>query len=382
MKRLVVITKDKLIATDTVIPIMLEFYQITGCKVDFYVPYKHTMKFINSNIVICDILKKIAHVHIVKSSTKWRKIEYLITLLSWFISALFGAKIIHFGTLNIWPFKILGLIFNKNIFFMQNDTYIHDNAYFNLVVRGIGNKKEIIDRDFSDSIECVGSNLIFSDPDHYMLINPQNKNKNVFIFSGSRLRNSWLNHLSSLKDEYFSRINNLDLSNGAIVYVLTTFESNPVFKNDSSGIDLFKETISILESMDLNIPILIKPHPVTQMNVVNSVLESSSIDNVFVTNLHPSLLSMVAKVWICNWYSTTCADAYCMGVPVIEYTECSDLLLKATNGRSQGYQYVDYFINRIPNNLREKIYSSCSNSINSKRCEPLDSNNLLMYLTS
>ena len=58
MKRLVVITKDKLIATDTVIPIMLEFYQITGCKVDFYVPYKHTMKFINSNIVICDILKK------------------------------------------------------------------------------------------------------------------------------------------------------------------------------------------------------------------------------------------------------------------------------------------------------------------------------------
>ena len=48
---LVVISKDKLITSDTVAPIIREYKEGVGGKVYFYVPYIHTLEFINKNFI-------------------------------------------------------------------------------------------------------------------------------------------------------------------------------------------------------------------------------------------------------------------------------------------------------------------------------------------
>ena len=182
------------------------------------------------------------------------------------------------------------------------------------------------------------------------------------MFRGTRLRHSWINFINKNQYLYKEYYKDVDFSNGAIVFVVGTFEPVADLRNDNSTKLLFIETIKILDNLDLDLPILIKPHCYTQMDVVHSALDSTNSNNFYISYFHPTLLSLKAKVWICNLYSTTCADAYCMGVKTIEYTDYSDGVLEASLGKSLGHQYIDYFIQNNDSDLRLAIIENTVNS--------------------
>ena len=113
---LVVISKDKLIASDTVAPLIREYKEGAGGKVYFYVPYIHTLEFINKNFILYKAISEVSDIKIVATGEGVRrKFSYIKTLFFWIVLSIKGAKFIHFGMLNVWPFKVLTWINANNI---------------------------------------------------------------------------------------------------------------------------------------------------------------------------------------------------------------------------------------------------------------------------
>ncbi len=384
-KTLVVLSKDKLMATDTVAPVVREFKKKTGGRVFFYIPSFNSIEQLKQNFVLYDAINEVAEIRPVSYGFGLkRKALYIKNLVFWLSLAIRGAKFIHFGMLNIWPFRILTWINANNIFYMQNDTYYHTNIEIQAKANKLGKVDAILYNKWADEKSLSGNNIITNSKHSFFLKNPNNKHKNIFVYRGSRLRPSWIDFIKRKQDLYSEYYQNINFSNGIIVYVLSTFEPVADLRNENSTELLFINTIKILDKLNLNLPILIKPHAYTQMDVVYNALDKVDSKNFHITYFHPTLLSLKAKAWICNLYSTTCADAYCMGVKTIEYTNYSDNFLKASLGKSVGYQYVDYFIQNNDSDLSVALTEAIdsSNELAGLRCNPLDDNNLLDALTS
>ena len=87
--------------------------------------------------------------------------------------------------------------------------------------------------------------------------------------------------------------------------------------------------------------------------------------------LHPKVyfqsILFLLRTYRTTWYSFSraiyafmkagyfYADAKSLGISTIEYTDYSKELLRATNEKSYGYEYVEYFINNNKALLAEKI---------------------------
>ena len=54
------------------------------------------------------------------------------------------------------------------------------------------------------------------------------------------------------------------------------------------------------------------------------------------------------------------ADAYSLGVRTVEYSDYSSDVLQISGGKSQGYEYIDKFINNDKNKFKKKIKSILS----------------------
>jgi len=120
---LVVISKNKTITADTVAPIIREFKEKTGGKVYFYVPHRHAIDFLKENFILYDAICEVSDIRVISYGGKFkRKFIYISTLLYWLFLLVNGAKFIHFGMLDIWPFNFLSFIKSNNIYYMQNDS--------------------------------------------------------------------------------------------------------------------------------------------------------------------------------------------------------------------------------------------------------------------
>ena len=73
---------------------------------------------------------------------------------------------------------------------------------------------------------------------------------------------------------------------------------------------LIDETLSILSELGWNLPILLKPHIITDMSFMKENVNKYSSSNIYFTYLHPTALSINAKLVISNYYSTSQADAH------------------------------------------------------------------------
>ena len=178
---LVVISKDKLIATDTVAPIIREFKEKTGGKVYFYVPHRHAIDFLKENFILYDAICEVSDIRVISYGGKFkRKFIYISTLLYWLFLLVNGAKFIHFGMLDIWPFNFLSFIKSNNIYYMQNDTFSTSIEKVEALVFGMGDTKALLYEDFSTSRRIYCKNIIVSDSNNYILKNPKNKGKNIF----------------------------------------------------------------------------------------------------------------------------------------------------------------------------------------------------------
>ncbi len=375
-KEVVVFVKNKLMSIDTVIPILVEIKEKFNISSIVVVFDELAHNGIKENVVINDAINYVGRELYVSRGSRnkiTRKINIIVSLFILFLKFIQGCKILHFGALDEKPLKVIGVLFKKNIYLLQSDSFKHTYEDYNNII-GQKNKKYTTP---------VGDNMVaFSD------IMPQLKihgvdSKKIYHFGPTRTRKAWIDFSKRHSSHYFSTYHHdVDLSNGCIVLILSLFGTNKKGEGDGNSvtISLFCETIDILSN--IGIPVLLKPHVFTDMKIVRNAISGKT--GFYITYLHPTILSLKAKAFICNSYSTTMADAHSLGVTTIEYTDYPKSVLLATGYKSFGYQYIDYFINEDNKVFNETIKYVLLNKdvVNNYQGHDRDNSGLLYNLST
>ena len=331
-RKIVVFVKNKLITIDTVIPILIEMKDKYNITSEIVVFDNLAHEAINNNIVLKDAIKYVGNELFITKGEKnkiLRRLNVFISLSRLFVNFICGAKILHFGLLSSWPFAFFAHLFSKRVYQLQPVSY---DFRYSVIMR----------RNGKAFVYPIGKNIVIfgkeSGKHYYRSV--LNKRK-VFYFGETRTRPHWVKYIRDRGDYYFNLFHsNINFSNGSIVYILGAID---LYQHKK---DLFYKTIHSLSLINHKIPILLKPHAYTEIETVQSAI--SKYKNMYLTFLHPSVLSTRSVVFICNNFSNTLADAHSFGVTTIEYSNesasgKSDLSLFPDN-ESIEPQFVDYYI--------------------------------------
>ena len=109
---------------------------------------------------------------------------------------------------------------------------------------------------------------------------------------------------------------------------------------------LLEETLQVLQECKPDALILLRPHMISDLEVVNNIINKFAGLKIFITYLPPVILATQSKFVIANDYTTSLNDFKIMGVPTIEYASYNNKCLEMTSGKSMRPEYVDYFINK------------------------------------
>ena len=134
---LIVIPKNKLESIDSVTPLLREIYQKKQIKIEVVIFSYKNFKQIKKNVFLFDTIKSFGKIKFVERENFLKftnKILKFLTLINFMIKGAIGYKFLHFGYLEAGPFKIIGILFKKNVFMCQTNSYsdIRVDLKFNL----------------------------------------------------------------------------------------------------------------------------------------------------------------------------------------------------------------------------------------------------------
>lgn len=369
---IIVFLKHKLITCDTFVPLLHEIQQRRKHKVYFIVPRMQTENYIKKNIVLYDLMTSMGSISAISSITRSRvsrsapnggsKVHTVLFLTKLIFLSLFcflsKGYTFHFGNTGNIISKIMR-INERRMFFVESD-----NFGFTDFTRKAETAGGLLHHNVSEQKrDFYGKNLlIFSE--HFKINDFNTENKNVFHFGNTRSRKSWIDHVKKESPKYLNSFfakNNLKPTL-SIVYILSSLGELPCVDNKDSMMLLFKDTLKILVKEANGLPILIKPHIITDLEIVKKEILKYPEANILLTDLHPAVLSNKAIFFISNYYSTVFGDAVIWGVPTIEFTSYKSTVLKETKERSIRPEFVTYFINNNPQILKQVISKLILNS--------------------
>jgi hypothetical protein len=347
IKHNVVFVKNKLVTIDTILPVLIELKDDYNFSSEIIVFDEEAHNAINENIVIKDAIEYVGKEVFITKGIKnkiYRRI-YLIKGLSLIIiKAIFGANLFHFGALDQYPLKILGIFFRKNVYVFSVSAYNFKQSKYLKIYRDNNYNSRYFSK-VGDNCVSFGGRYDFC-----------NGVKFKFDLTSSRTRKTWIDYIKERSSSYLKESHtNIKLENGCFTIMMSSLDGfSPRFKDPNNDqLRLFIETINVLVMYSDAIPILIKPHSYTNVNLLKKLIHNKN--NVYITYLHPTLLAMHSRAFIVSSFSNTLADAHAFGIDTIEYTNYSDDLLSATCGESVDQQFVTYFINNDYDKFKEVI---------------------------
>jgi len=356
---IIVFLKNKLISCDTIVPLLHEIQQRRKHKVYFIVPTVQTEDYIKKNIVLYDLMSSMGRISSINKGNKLTKFIFLIKLI--YISSLCFFKkghVFHFGKIGGIIEKIMRI--NERRMFLTEP----DNFGFSDLTRRAQTASGLTRHSSNDKQEdfCGKNLLMFSE--HFKINDWNIKNKDVFYFGNTRNRKSWTNYIKKESHKYlnsfFSQENLTPTL--SIVYIMSYFGDIPVIDTKDTMLHLFKDTLKVLVQEANGVPILIKPHMITDLEIVKKEISKYPEAKIILTDLHPAVLSVTAMFFIGNYYSTVFGDATTWSVPTIEFTSYKSAVLKETNQGSVRPEFVTHFINNNPTMLKEIVSSLVSSS--------------------
>jgi hypothetical protein len=345
--KIIVFVKNKLITLDTVIPILVEMKDKYNISSEVVVFDDLAHEAIGNNIVLKDAINYVGGELFITRGEKVKTLRLFYVVMC-FSKLLFhfvrGAKILHFGHLNVWPLKLIAKIFNKNTYQLQSTAYDFNYPLINIKNKGL------------KAVEPLGKNIvIFGKRFGESRFSEYISKRKIFFFGETRTRSHWIKYIRNKNDYYFNLYHrDIDLSNGAVIFILGTIDGYEHKR------PLFESTIKILSEKFQDIPVLLKPHAYTEIDIVKEAI--ASLDNFYITYLHPSVLATRAIFFISNNFSNVLADAHSFGVTTIEYSKYSVGELLSYNNNSIEPEYVDYFINNNPNKLSDILNNDLPNT--------------------
>jgi len=160
--------------------------------------------------------------------------------------------------------------------------------------------------------------LCFS-PDDVPLLRAQG-HKRVFSIGYTRLYECWIDLVRNESGKYVgSEIDRLGMkiSEEGMVTLFLASTVVDVFELDELAIWLI-DVIELLKKKYPKIAIVIKPHPMQDMNHLKNVLHEINEENIGVSFLHHALLAVSSKIVIAH-HTSIIIDSLALNVPTIQY---------------------------------------------------------------
>lgn len=358
-KSLVVFGRNKLNGTDAIMPLLLELAEKKNKKIIFCVAnFNLAYKSIKKNVLFNDILVQYGSLNLLGGISKVKVLRYFIWVLQLsliFSQGIAGAKIIHYGELNKFPFKLLRIAFRKRVFLIENNT---NETYYGKAIEEIGRIKIGKIKKFKKSYlfdeNCLDDRIIYRKST--MKLYDEKSEYKFFYFGRSRSRSFWLNYIADNKIKYFEKYNPKVASMKCVVIIGTWYHG--CFYNNVS--DVFEKMLDSFQERFADQYFLFKPHPLSDISYVEKEFEKRNL-KYEITFLHPNLLALQAKVFIGNNFSNMMTDGALMKIPIIEFSNYIDELLEITGGKSTSSKFVDYFIDNDVNEFVDSLNNIISN---------------------
>ena len=292
---------------------------------------------------------------------------------------LMNAEIIHppLGGRIIRFFYILRLLirfsFSRNFFFKAGDI-IYKHKIFMKILKKISRTKEIqlllispiknycrervavwktiVDREPG---KVLGQAL--DDDDDFLLtsVTEEDINKyydggvphDKYIYSGYvRNFDQWKKFFPAAVDSY-----SLIKQQPYCLFILTTMGKRLNQIEEPPISEVFKESLIQLKQFNSRMHTVIRPHPITDMAILERILDEVQYENFTIDYGHPAILASKAEFVIGNSFSNTMYDAYILKRPIVLYTGYH----KTWRDKFMKWPFVDFMFDRDPEPFSETI---------------------------
>lgn len=360
---LAVFVNNKLISCDTILPLVLEVAQRCGprAKIRFFTTDVATHDAIRGNVVLRDAIESVGRIDLIGRRKNPRQNFVLhrfrigLLLLPLIARALAGrAVFMHFRQLSEPPLRALSWFNPQGTYFCESDSW--GETELMLRVSEVDGPR----RQRQTGGPRHGALLAFQ-PHWSWLHDPSSARLHRYVFGPTRVRRAWLDFVRKRADSYFAEAfveSGIPECAEIGAFMLGYFGSLNFMRSPDSVLSLFRETLDVYAEVAPDLPLFLKPHVFTDMDVVRREVARRPQLRVVITNLHPTVLAMRAKLFVANYYSTTLADAFSLNVPTVEYSEYSDSVLAISERGSMRPEYVSHFVQRDPSALR-RILVDC-----------------------
>lgn len=350
---------NKLISCDSILPVAMEVHRRSGRRALFITFDASTYAAIRRNVVLFDAINSIGRLILLgggRGSLPARLVNHLRSALSlgWVSTqAILGlAHFLHFRALNVPPLAWLSRINRRRTYFCEGDSYGENQLMRDLT-------EVVHNRGLNRHPPLAGSLLAFQGDWHW-LRHPATRIMPRFVFGPTRIRKSWITYVRQVAPRYHADLfwnSDVREDEDTIVFILGYLGALDYMQHPGATRRLFVSTLAALVEVAGNRPIILKPHVITEMSIVEAEVAKwrERGARLFIAHLHPSVLAVRAKVFVANYYSTTLADAFHLNVPTVEFTSYSDRALETTSGGSMRPDYVTHFINDDEAEFRRTI---------------------------
>lgn len=351
-----VFLNNKLISADTVVPLMLDVRRsMPDRAIEFYCADAKTIGVLRMNVVLWEAMAAVGTFHDVSSPSRslagrvrgiCRKLGAVVRLGC---KALVGrVHFIHFRALNEWPFLALALVNPRRTVLMESTCW----GYHKRMIEEVGNQNG--QRQWSAK-PGRGATLVAFSPDWPELADPAHAGKPKLVVPSTHFSPAWSDFLAAEGKRYVD-----DMLTAAgwqpgtplLVYFLGYLGGFDFLRSRESMLELLEDTLDALEEYSQRMPVVLKPHAITDRAVLAQAIARRPRGRFIVADVHPMVLARFAVAVVANHFSLTFADAHAVGTPTIEHTQYSDATLALTKQASMRAEFVTHFVNSDPTRFR------------------------------
>ncbi len=337
----------KLISCDTIVPLALELKQRNpATAVRFYVSDHSTANAIRQNRVLYDAICTSGAMIDIGRPRDRARLAHRLENGSTF-SALFARTVadraitLHFKALNDGPLAWLYRLNPGRTYYCESDSYGFTKLMYDVTYHAMKPPPPI-------TRAPNAKRLIAFSAQWPMISAPVCGHLDRFVFGPTRTRKPWLDFVASRADSYFAEEfvrAGVPESREILAVMLGVFHPLPYLRDPQTMGRRLRELLKALVQHGDGRPIFLKPHVVTDLAVLREILAEFPGAPFVISYLHPMVLAQRARLFACNYYSTTVADAAVLGVPTIEYSDYTDAALALTAGGSMRPEFIRHFIN-------------------------------------
>jgi len=344
-----VFLNNKLIATDTIVPLMLTIRRRSPrLPIWFYCFERATYDVLQRNVVLREAIAECGPLLCLAGNGKGPagriagKLRKLVALVGLTLLALaHRIHFVHFKALRSGPFRLLARVNQRRSVLFEPNCW----GYHKTMIEQVGNIGRQRRR---SSTPLLGDHLVGFSADWPELHDPANAARTKLLIGSTHLAADWLDYVDKQSRRHLQPMlenHGAGVAARVVVFILGYFDGFDFTRARGSMLALFEATMDELAELGNEAVVLLKPHAITDRRVVQAAIDRRPLGRFIVTDLHPMVLATRADVFVANYYSTTFADAQALDVATIEYSDYSDATLAVTGGGSMRAENVSVFVN-------------------------------------